>query len=202
MAWFSGKSSLILALLNFLDHSGTILIDGRDIKSVPHHILRSRITVISQKGVELSGSVRMNLDPESITSSTHRLSDDKLTAALQKVGLWGPMQSAGANLDTELNALSLSSGQKQLLCLARALLARRSKSLKLVLIDEATSNVDLDTEQRLQDVMKEEFQDCTVLMVTHRVSATEHFDTILQMGDDKILRTVRRDSETREWIDA
>lgn len=132
-AIFSGKSSILLALLRFLHFRGTVKIGGQDIKAVPHEFLRSRITVLSQDGVELLGSVRVNLDPLDKVDATHRLSDDTLIAVLTKVGLWSEMESKGANLDTELVSLRFSHGQKQLLCLARAILREEHRTSRIVL---------------------------------------------------------------------
>lgn len=68
-------------------------------------------------------------------------------------------------------------------------------------MDEATSQLDVESDQRIQEILKQEFSDCTVIMVTHRAHAIEHFDTILQLGEGRITRALERDPDTREWMD-
>ena len=198
----SGKSSIILAMLRFLHLRGTIKIDGQDVNAVPHDFLRSRITVLSQDGVELLGSVRINLDPFDKVDSTHRLHDDTLIAVLTKVGLWSEIESKGANLDTELKSLRFSHGQKQLLCLARAILRREYMTSRIVLLDEVTSQVDLETDKRMQAVMEESFSACTVIIVTHRLETVNMAEIALEMDDGKISRVRKRDPVSKAWIES
>lgn len=186
----SGKSSLLLALLSFLDYNGNIKIDGRDIRSIPPELLRSRIVTISQDDVELTASVRTNLDPFN-WDGDERISDETMIECLIKVKLWAKVQAQGG-LDAEYRDMQFSQGQKQLLCIARAMIRRRHTSARLVLIDEATSNVDEDTDFEIQAAMAEEFESCTVLSVTHRMSAVDHADIIVEMDNGLLSRVITR----------
>lgn len=156
----SGKSSLLATLLRLLDTThGTILIDGIDISRVPRETLRQRLLAVPQDPFVLAGTARYNIDP------TGRASQESMVTALKKLGLWETIEALGG-LDVEISARSLSQGQLQLFCLARALVS----CAKVVLLDEATSNMDRENDEMVQRVLKEEFRDRVVLVVAHRVS--------------------------------
>lgn len=164
----SGKSSLVSALLRLLDlQTGSIIIDGVDISSVPRSLIRDRIIAVPQEVFLLTGSVRLNLDPDSLQE------DKKLIEILKKVDLWAVIESRGG-LDCDINANPLSQGQLQILSLARALL-RKSK---IVILDEATSNLDTETDESIQHVIREHFSRCTVISVAHRLSTILDADKI------------------------
>jgi ABC-type multidrug transport system fused ATPase/permease subunit len=164
----SGKSSFLLTLLNFLNFSGSIVIDGIDITTIPRHILRSRITTISQEFMSLPSSVRNNLVPQEIMKAAgERTGDVELLNALEKVGLKRLVESRGG-LDKPLEEVGLSGGEQQLLALARALVHHGRVKGKIIFMDEATSYIDYDSEAKLQQVTTEVFADCTVLTIAHR----------------------------------
>lgn len=123
----SGKSTMLLALLHLLNFKGTILIDGRDISHMPRETLREHLTTVPQDPVFLSGSVRLNCDPQG------RSSDENITRALRRVHLWDVVQAKGG-LDAEINDELFSKGQQQLFSLARALLDHS----KIIVLDEAS----------------------------------------------------------------
>lgn len=177
----SGKSSLLLALLRLLDQTGSIVIDGINISDVTCQQLRSRITVVCQDPVELPGSIRHNLDPSNLAgshSATESFDDAALREMLSKVGLWDNVSAKGG-LDEELSSIGFSQGQMQLFCLARAILHQRLTDGKLVLVDEATSSVDDETDKRMQALMKEAFSGCTVITVAHRLDSIQGVDRTL-----------------------
>jgi ATP-binding cassette, subfamily C (CFTR/MRP), member 1 len=125
----SGKTSLVMALLGMIDITeGRIIVDELDLSTVPRNELRSRINVIPQDPFFMPGTMRFNLDPH------NRISDEDICTALQRVGLWGRV-SANGGLDMVLSASEWSVGQRQLICLARALLVESS----ILVLDEATS---------------------------------------------------------------
>ncbi|KAL9610623.1 MAG: hypothetical protein Q9167_004697 [Letrouitia subvulpina] len=168
----SGKSSLVLALYRMLDlTSGTITIDGFDISLLPRNIVRARLNGLGQDPYFLSGSVRLNLDPY------HASTDLAMTSALQSVDLWPTISAKqpSSPLDAELSPDTLSSGQKQLFCLARAIL----RPGKIVVLDEVTSSVDRKTEERMQEIIAREFQGRTVLSIAHRLETIFGCDKVV-----------------------
>ncbi|EJP64369.1 Multidrug resistance-associated protein 4 [Beauveria bassiana] len=187
----SGKSSLLLAILSFLDYSGTIQIDGRDVRNISPDLLRSRIVTVSQDDVELAASIRVNLNPFELRNADDHISDDVMIDYLTRVKLW-PLIQAHGGLDTQLRDLEFSKGQKQLLCIARAMLRRQQTSAHLILVDEATSNVDEETDEEIQREIAAAFANCTVLTVTHRMSAVHHADVIVEMENGNLNRVITR----------
>ncbi|OBT87528.1 hypothetical protein VE02_03750 [Pseudogymnoascus sp. 03VT05] len=172
----SGKSSLILAILRLLSiRSGSITIDGVDISSIPRAVVRSRITTIPQDPVFLPGSIRSNLDPHC------RSNDEAITTALCRVGLWTVVETH-EGLDTDIAQLPLSHGQKLMLCLARAMLTKST----ILILDEATSSMDVEMEGLMKDILTKEFRDCTVLVVAHRMDMIAGFDRILVMDRGRV----------------
>jgi ATP-binding cassette subfamily C (CFTR/MRP) protein 1 len=156
----SGKSSLMNALFRLLPlRHGSIHIDGVDIENIDPDIVRRSIIAIPQQPFLLPGTTRLNIDPES------HFSDTELVSALSKVRLSDLINERGG-LDADIDQQTLSQGQSQLLCLARALL-RKSR---LVVLDEATSSLDSDTDELIREVLRANFADCTVISIAHRVS--------------------------------
>ncbi|KEY65241.1 hypothetical protein S7711_08779 [Stachybotrys chartarum IBT 7711] len=174
----SGKSSLILSILRLLElRSGSICIDGLDLSTMPRPEIRTRLTTLPQDPIKLTGSVRYNLDPGNTIQT-----DDMLVAVLAKVGMWSVIEPRGG-LDADFEDLGFSAGQLQLFCLARALLLRNS----VVLLDEATSNVDRQTDEQIRRVIREELGGRTILEVAHRLDAIKDYDVVVVMGEGRIL---------------
>ena len=201
----AGKSSLTLALFRFLEaREGSIHIDGIDISKISLYDLRSRLAIIPQDPVLFSGTVRSNLDP----FNNH--SNSELYDALSRVHLIhstgatshdGPNPtestcttptpstppSSNTNIFQSLTSriseggLNLSQGQRQLLCLARAIVSRP----KIMVLDEATSAVDMATDLLIQRSIREEFQNSTLIVIAHRLSTIVDFDKILVMSDGR-----------------
>ncbi|KAG6006407.1 hypothetical protein E4U21_007073 [Claviceps maximensis] len=195
----SGKSSLLLTLLRLLDYTGTILIDDTDITSLPRQDLRRRITTLPQDAIELSGSVRDNLNPFSAPGTPENTHDDQDAAmreALTRVGIWDHI-SANGGLDTSLSRVSLSHGQKQLLSLARALLHHARTASRIVIVDEATSSVDSDTDSRMRAVMDEAFAQCTVLVVSHRTETLTGLDVVVELDRGTLVACRRHGGQYR-----
>lgn len=193
----SGKSSILFALLSFLDYSGKIQIDGRDLRTIPPEVLRSRIVTISQDDVELSATMRTNMNPFESNNPRDRINDETIIEFLTKVKLWDHVKRNGG-LDAHLRDMKFSKGQKQLLAVARAMLRRHHLAARLVLIDEATSNVDEDTDAEIQAEIAQAFSGCTVLTVTHRMSAVDHADVIVEMDNGHLNRVITRRTPREE----
>lgn len=138
-----------------------------DLSTISHEALRSRLTTIPQEPFLLAGSIRYNLNPN------RQLPDDAIIAALEKVALWDRI-IAGGGLDADTEAMALSHGEQQLLCFACAML----KKSKILVLDEASSSLDTETDGMIQQLISEEFKDHTVIAVAHRLSSIMQSDRV------------------------
>ncbi|KAF3057299.1 ATP-dependent bile acid permease [Daldinia childiae] len=211
----AGKSSLTLAFFRFLEaRSGSICIDGLDISKIKLHDLRSRLAIIPQDPVLFSGTVRSNLDPfdnhtdvelfDSLARvhliSEHEGENNNVngngraadTPATSGTSTPASNNSSRKKKNTNIfrnlyspiseGGLNLSQGQRQLLCLARAIVSRP----KVMVLDEATSAVDMTTDALIQRSIREEFGDSTLVVIAHRLSTIADFDRILVLSDGKV----------------
>jgi ABC-type multidrug transport system fused ATPase/permease subunit len=175
----SGKSTLLSTLLRILDHSdGLIAIDSVDITTIPRPTLRRRLINVPQDTLHLPGSIRLNADPLGISTDT------AIITAMEKVSLWTILAARGG-LNADLQVDALSKGQQQLFALARAMLQRQVQGTKVLLMDEATSSMDAESERTIRRVMKEEFQGCTVLCIAHHLETILDMDVVLVMDGGK-----------------
>ena len=185
--YFSGKSSLILTLLGLLEvESGSVYIDGLDLSTLSRDSIRTHIITIPQDPVKLSGTVRQNIDPSEanlLSAAAGENNNARLILALTRVGMWDLIHDRGG-LDADFSDMNLSQGQQQLFCLARAI--HRREQSKIVLLDEPTSSVDRETDQRVLKVIHEEFKHCTVIAVAHRLETIIDSDLIVVMDAGRI----------------
>ncbi|XP_004473154.1 ATP-binding cassette sub-family C member 10 isoform X1 [Dasypus novemcinctus] len=175
----SGKSSLLLVLFRLLEPSaGRVLLDGVDTSQLALAELRSQLAIIPQEPFLFSGTIRENLDPQSLHE------DRELWQALEQCHLSEVIVSMGG-LDGELGegGRSLSLGQRQLLCLARALLT----DAKILCIDEATASVDQKTDQLLQQTICKRFAHKTVLTIAHRLNTILNSDRVLVLQAGRVV---------------
>lgn len=187
----SGKSSLSLTVLNSIEFTGKILVDGIDVSTIAPQELRRRATVIAQETVELPGSLRENIVPSRDVhgEATKDFSDETLAKTLRQVGLWDYIQKHGG-LDTLCSDLQFSRGQKQLLCVARALLQNMQTESRLVILDEISSDMDYDTGQKIHEVIYEALAGCTLLIVAHRVETLRNVDYLLELDKGAVVSCI------------
>lgn len=176
----AGKSSLTNCIFRIIESAGgKIVIDGLDIARIGLHDLRQKLTIIPQDPVVFSGTLRMNLDP------FEKYSDTDIWQALEMAHLKQYVVGLQNNLQYEIaeGGENLSVGQRQLLCLARALL-RKSK---ILILDEATAAVDLETDNLIQTTIRTEFSDCTVLTIAHRLHTVMDSNRVMVLDAGKIM---------------
>ncbi|KAJ2367519.1 hypothetical protein H4S01_002116 [Coemansia sp. RSA 2610] len=190
----AGKSSLTHAIMRMVEPAaGRLVIDGVDITTIGVHDLRSRISIIPQDPALFWGSIRDNLDP------VNEYTDDEVWAAIRAArmahllekptdkyvedpnddddddGVW--VEGVGLDKWVKYGGANFSVGERQLISLCRALLWRR----KILILDEATANIDSQTDQIIQAVLRQEFTDCTILTIAHRLNTVMDCDRILVM---------------------
>ncbi|XP_044582517.1 multidrug resistance-associated protein 5-like isoform X6 [Cotesia glomerata] len=176
----AGKSSLITALFRLVELSnGSIKIDGRDITTISLNQLRSKLSIIPQDPILFNGSVRYNLDPWKVKT------DEEIWSALEITKLKNKVLTMPGQLNAFVDSggSNMSMGERQLLCLARVLLRKN----KIIILDEATASVDPLTESIVQTTIQNQFSDCTIMIIAHRLQNVLSCDRILVLNSGKIV---------------
>ena len=174
----SGKSTLCLSLFRLLEPtSGKISIDGINISEIGLEMLRKNLTIIPQEPILIGGSLRKNIDPYNLYT------DKEIIDILSEVGFDEFFLNRSLDYEIEDNGINISIGEKQLICIARALL----KKTKIILMDEATANIDYKTESFLQNCINQGMKDSTVITIAHRIKTIINYDKILVLNNGEIV---------------
>ncbi|XP_072380947.1 ATP-binding cassette subfamily C member 4-like [Diabrotica undecimpunctata] len=169
----AGKSSIISTLYRLYNYEGQIYIDGTEIKTLSLSFLRQHISIIPQDPIMFLGTIRSNIDP------LEQFTDEDIWQTLHKVQL----NNAVPHLEAQVADLNFSTGQRQLICLARAIIKRN----KIVVLDEATANMDPETEKTAQKIIDDNFSACTILIIAHRLDAILDCDKVLVLDRGQVI---------------
>ena len=174
----SGKSTLCLCLFRILEPTfGRILIDDVDITKIGLSLLREIITVIPQDPTLIEGTLRENLDPAG------NFTDEDMIFNMNLIGLAYLLTNDGLDFEVKEDGRNLSTGEKQLICMVRAIL-RKSK---IIIMDEATSSVDYNTEQLIQKTILNNLKGSTIITIAHRIKTIINYDRILVFEQGEII---------------
>ncbi|MBQ1473711.1 MAG: ATP-binding cassette domain-containing protein, partial [Ruminococcus sp.] len=183
----AGKTTLVNLLMRFYEiTSGDILVDGVSIKDMSRHELREIFGMILQETWVINGTLR-----ENIVYNLKNVDENRLQEILEETNLAHYVSTLPQGLDTEIQKESaLSAGQKQLVTIARAM----TENAPMLILDEATSNVDTRTEILIQKAMDSLTSGRTSFVIAHRLSTIKNADLIFVMKDGNIVETGNHDS--------
>ena len=177
----SGKSSMVLALSRILEpKSGQINIDDVDIQNIDLDYLRQSISIVPQESFIIEGNLRDNIDP------LNKYSDKEIINILDDFCLFKDIENdEKLNIEIKEGGKNISNGQKQLICFVRAII----KNNKIIILDEATSSLDLETEKIIQSNMEKYFKDVTLIMITHHIHMVKNCKKIIVVNQGHIVES-------------
>lgn len=203
MSLSSGKSSLFLTLAGGLPYEGSITIDGIELRRVPLEDLRLRITAIPQDTLQLPGTIRQNLMPwllnEKNPREANQVSGIAIYNVLENTLLADRIIEVGG-VDIQMEDFGMSEGEKQLFNIARSMLLNLWYKSKVALMDEVSSNMDAEMDDRIQLAISEAFRNITTCSIAHRTETLKRANAVYRL-DDGSVTLVRRDSDPPETLD-
>ena len=177
----SGKSSMVLALSRILEpNHGQIKIDDVDIQNVDLDYLRQSITIVPQESFIIEGNLRDNIDP------LNKYTDEQILNFLDDFCLFkNAEKSEKLHIEIKEGGKNLSNGQKQLICFIRAMI----KNNKIIILDEATSSLDIETEKIIQENIEKYFKDVTLIMITHHIHMVKNCKKVIVIEQGRIVES-------------
>ncbi|MBN1412600.1 MAG: ABC transporter ATP-binding protein [Spirochaetales bacterium] len=179
----SGKTSLVSLLPRFYPYGkGSIRIDGRELRDIPHKIIRGKIGIVEQEPFLFSRTIRENI----AFGVERKVTDGEIKAAAEAAAIHEVIKSFPRGYDTIVGekGVTLSGGQKQRIAIARALL----RDPRILILDDATSSVDADTEHRIQDALDVLMEGRTTFIIAHRIQTVMNADKILVLDKGRIVQ--------------
>jgi len=186
----SGKSTLCLCVFRILEpEKGTIIIDDVDICKIGLKTLRSKLTIIPQDPILMEGTLKYNIDP------LGKYTNEQIIEIIKKIGFEYILDTNSKRLEMPIteNGGNLSVGERQLICIVRAIL-RKSK---IILMDEATANIDMKTEDIIQKAINELLVGASIITIAHRIKTILNYDKILVLADGEVIEF----DHTKELLD-
>ena len=176
----SGKSTMALCLFRILEAiNGKIIIDGIDISTLGLKKIRNNLTILPQDSTIVEGSLRYNIDP------VGNYDDNSIENVMKKIGFYYIIENNPNGLEQKVseNGNNLSIGEKQMICITRAIL-RKSK---IIIMDEATSSIDYQTEETILKAINEFLKDSTIITIAHRIKTIINYDKIIVLDNGSIV---------------
>lgn len=177
----AGKTTIINLILGFYKiNSGNILFDGKNMDDISLESIRKNVSLIQQNPYIFDDTIKRNI----IINNNNTISDEMLIDILKQVGLYDKIQTFENGIYENVKDSSFSKGEKQLLAFARAI----AKETSIYIFDEPTSNIDIESEVQLKNVIDNLSNDSTIIIIAHRPATIENVDKVLKVEDGKVVQ--------------